>query len=117
MASDKRQRIELVILIGLPASGKTTFYRGRFARTHSQVSRDLLRNRRNHRAHQKDLINAELAAGRSVVVDNVNATVADRQALIAAGRRHEARIIGYALATPAQLCAERNRSRIGRERV
>jgi predicted kinase len=33
-----------VILIGLPAAGKTTFYREKFHATHDHVSKDLLRN-------------------------------------------------------------------------
>ena len=39
-------RMELVILVGLPGSGKTTFYQSRFAETHAHVSKDLLRDRR-----------------------------------------------------------------------
>jgi predicted kinase len=109
--------IELVVLIGLPGSGKTSFYRQRFAATHAQVSKDLMRNRRDKQAHQMRLVEAALAAGQSVMVDNVNAAVADRQPLIALGRRYGARIVGYLLATPAALCAERNRGRVGRERV
>lgn len=110
-------KVTLVILVGLPASGKTSFYRERFASTHSHVSKDLMRNRRDRQAHQMALVDAALAAGRSVVIDNVNATVADREPLIAAGRKHEARIIGYALAAPPTVCIERNRGRAGPKRV
>jgi predicted kinase len=39
--------MECVILIGLPASGKSTFFRERFAATHDHVSKDLLRNNRS----------------------------------------------------------------------
>jgi predicted kinase len=109
--------IELVILIGLPGSGKTSFHRERFAATHAHVSKDLMRNRRDKQAHQMRLVEAALGAGQSVVVDNVNAAGADRQPLIAVGRQYGARVIGYLLVTPAALCAERNRDRVGRERV
>src|SRR5689334_24454013 len=78
---------ELVILVGLPGAGKTTFHRARFAATHVHVSKDLMPNRRDRQARQLALVDEALAAGRSVVVDNVNATVADRAALIAVGRR------------------------------
>jgi hypothetical protein len=44
-----------------------------------------MRNRRDRQARQLALIEEALAAGRSVVVDNVNATLADRRALIDAG--------------------------------
>jgi predicted kinase len=108
---------ELVILIGLPGSGKTTFFRERFADTHVHVSKDLMRNRRDRQAHQLRLIDEALAAGRSVVVDNVNATAADRAALIEVGRCRAAAIVGYALATTVADSLARNRSREGRARV
>src|SRR5262245_7643736 len=108
---------ELVILIGLPGAGKTSFYRERFAGTHVLVSKDLLRNRSDRQTRQLALIDAALAAGKSVVVDNLNATVADRAALIAAGRRRDAAIAGYFLDTALAECSQRNRAREGRARV
>ncbi len=71
--------------------------RERFAATHAHVSKDLLRNRRDKQARQLALIDEALSTGRSVVVDNVNATRADRAALIAAGRRHGASVRCYVL--------------------
>ena len=108
---------ELAILAGLPGAGKTTFYRERLAATHEHVSKDRMPNRRDRQAHQLALIDDALAHGRSVAVDNVNATVADRAALIEVGRRHGARVVGYVLDTPAGECARRNRTRSGRARV
>ena len=108
---------ELVILIGFPGSGKTSFHRARFASTHVHVSKDLMRNRRDRQTRQLTLVDEALAAGRSVVVDNVNATAADRMALIEAGRRRGATIVGYVLATSVAECSRRNRGRVGRERV
>jgi len=108
---------ELVILIGLPGAGKSSFYRDRFAVTHAHVSKDLMRNRRDRQARQLALIDEALAAGRSVVVDNVNATAADRAALIDAARRRNAPVVGYVFTTNATECSRRNRSRTGRERV
>jgi predicted kinase len=108
---------ELVILVGLPGAGKTSFHRERFAATHVHVSKDLLRNRCDKQARQLALIDEALAAGRSVVVDNVNAAVADRAAHVEAGRRHGATIACYVLATDVGECFRRNRQRLGRERV
>ena len=109
--------MELVILIGLPGAGKTSFHRTRFAATHVHVSLDLMRNRRDRQERQLALIDDALAARRSVVVDNVNATVADRAALVAAGRRRSAAVVGYVFATTPRECSTRNRGRVGRERV
>jgi predicted kinase len=108
---------ELVILIGLPGAGKSSFYRDRFAATHVHVSKDLMRNRRDRQTRQLVLIDEALATGRSVVVDNVNATAADRAVLIDAARRRDAAVAGYVFTTSAPECSRRNRNRIGRERV
>jgi predicted kinase len=108
---------QLVILIGLPGSGKSSFYRSHFAATHVHVSKDLMRNRRDRQARQLTLMDEALAAGRSVVVDNVNATAADRALLVEVGRRHGASIVGYVLTTQRVDCLRRNQGRTGRDRV
>ena len=61
--------MDLVILIGLQGSGKTTFYRTHFAATHEHVSKDVLRNNKNPSRRQAQLIDDALRAGRSVVVE------------------------------------------------
>jgi len=109
--------MECVILIGLPASGKSTFFRERFAGTHDHVSKDLLRNNRQPQRRQDQLIAASLASGRSVVVDNTNPTVAARAPVIALARRHGAEVTGYFFVTEAGDALRRNRAREGRERV
>jgi len=109
--------MECVILIGLPASGKSTFFRERFAGTHDHVSKDLLRNNRRPQRRQEQLIAQSLASGRSVVVDNTNPSVAVRVPLIAAARQHEAEVVGYFFPTEAGDALRRNRARQGRERV
>ncbi|HUY79635.1 MAG TPA: ATP-binding protein [Ktedonobacterales bacterium] len=108
---------ELVIFIGLQAAGKTTFYHARFAATHAHISKDLLRNNKRPERRQTQLIAEALAAGRSVVVDNTNATVADRATLIGLGRAAGAAIIGYYFPTTVGASLTRNRERTGRARV
>jgi predicted kinase len=109
--------MEVAILVGLPGSGKTSFYRSRFAGTHQHVSKDLLPGARDKGARQIGLIEAALRAGHSVVVDNTNPRSADRAPLIAAARRHGARVAGYLLDTARGECLARNRRREGRARV
>ena len=87
--------MELVIFVGPQASGKSTFFRERFAATHAHVSKDLFRNNRDRNRRQSQLIEATLGKGVSVVVDNTNPTVEDRRSLIRLGRRFEAEIVGY----------------------
>src|SRR4051812_5650964 len=109
--------MELVIFIGLQGSGKSTFYRERFAQTHILVSKDLLRNNRLPERRQRQLIAEALAEGRSVVVDNTNPTPADRLPLIALGHAAGARVSGYFFAPDLKECLEHNRRREGRARV
>jgi predicted kinase len=109
--------MELVIMVGVPASGKSSFVRARLAATHLHVSHDLEPRSRRGDARQRELITAALRAGRSVVVDNVNATAAGRTPLIRLGRAHGARIVGYYLPAVAAEAVARNRARAGAERV
>ena len=103
----------LVIFVGLPASGKSTYYFEHFAATHVHVSKDLL----PRGARQEMLIAAALAAGQSVVVDNTNPSAAVRAPLIALGRRHGARIIAYFFEADVKTVLVRNRLREGKARV
>jgi predicted kinase len=107
--------MELIIFVGLQASGKSTFFSERFAATHEHVSKDLLRNNRNRR--QAKLIEAALEEGSSVVVDNTNPAVEDRRTLIELGREFGARIVGYYFESEVRRCIGRNRRRTGKAKV
>jgi predicted kinase len=111
------QTLECVILIGLPASGKSTFYRERFAATHDLVSKDAMPHVRQPQRRQQELIDAGLAAGRSIVVDNTNPSVSERALIIATARRHGAQLAGYFFPTDARDALRRNRGREGRAPV
>ncbi len=51
---------EVVVLVGLQGSGKSTFYRQRFAATHALVSRDLFRNNPRPSRRQRELLDGAL---------------------------------------------------------
>jgi predicted kinase len=109
--------IELVLLVGLPGAGKSTFFRQRFASTHVQVSKDVLRASGRSPAAQSGLVRDALAAGRSVVVDNTNATLGERAPLVAEGRRHGARVVVYRFEASVRDCIVRNAGRQGPSRI
>jgi predicted kinase len=108
---------ECVILIGLPAAGKTSFYREYFSRTHDHVSKDLMRSTRRPGRRQEQLIEESLSNGRSVVVDNTNASVAVRAPVLRLARAHGAQLLGYYFPAEAAEVLRRNRTREGRDRV
>jgi predicted kinase len=112
-ARDRRRDLELAVLMGLPAAGKSTFYRLRLAASHAHVSMDALARAGDKRRAQRRLIEDTLARGRSVAVDNVNATRADRAELIAMAAAGGARVVGYWLDASTRECAGRNRGRTG----
>jgi predicted kinase len=108
---------ELIIFVGLQASGKSTYYHEHFAATHMHVSKDLMPTTRNRDERQRQLIEAALKEGRSVVVDNTNPTPAVRAPLIELGRRHGARVLAYYFETTVKDSVARNRLREGKARV
>ena len=109
--------MELVILIGLQASGKTSFRRSRFANTHAAVSKDDFRNNPQPARRQRQLIEDHLSAGQSVIVDNTNATVEARRDLIDLGRQFGARVVGYYFDPSPAASLKRNELRTGKQRV
>jgi len=109
--------VELIIFIGLQASGKSTFYYARFKASHELVSKDLFRNNKNPNRRQQQLIEAALKAGTPVVVDNTNPTVEERRSLIRLGYEYGAKIIGYYFESQVRRCLERNRQRTGKAQV
>ena len=83
--------MEAVLLIGIQASGKTTFYQQRFFATHVRISLDLLRTREGESA----LVETCLRMQQRFVVDNANATAAERARYILPSRAAGFRVIGY----------------------
>ena len=81
------------------------------------VSKDLWPNARKREARQRRLIGEALARGASVVVDNTNPLAEDRVPLIALGREHGARVVGYIFESDLETCLARNAARVGRARV
>jgi predicted kinase len=108
---------ELIVFSGLQASGKTTFYRERFAATHVHISKDAWPHARNKERRQRHLVDEHLRAGRSVVVDNTNPTPLEREPLIAIARVTGAKAISYSFIVMVEEALRRNATRQGRARI
>ena len=110
-------RAEVVVLVGLPGAGKSTFARARFP-AHDYISKDAFPpGARNKQTRQDAALRAALAAGRPALVDNTNVTLADRAAIIAIAREYGARVVGYYLDVPIREAIARNDKREGRAKV
>lgn len=107
----------MAILIGLQASGKTTFFRQVLAPEYVHVSKDDFPRARRRQARQMRLVEEALAAGRSVAVDNTNPSPEEWRPLAEAARRHGAKIVGYWFPPDVPGSLRRNASRTAKNRV
>jgi predicted kinase len=108
---------ELVVMVGLQGSGKSTWVRRHLAGTHVVVSKDHWPNARRREARQQRVVAELLAAGSSVVVDNTNPAREDRAPLVAAARDAGVPVRAVWVDTPAEVRLARNDAREGRARV
>lgn len=107
--------MEAIILMGLPGSGKSSFYRSRFFDTHVRISLDLLRTRYRERR----LLEFCLETDQRLVIDNTNPTKSDRRRYLEPVRaaRVRYRVLGFCFETDVAGCLIRNTSRAGLARV
>jgi predicted kinase len=82
---------EVVFLVGLPASGKSSFCRKHFASSHILISKDLMKNRKRREDRQLRLLSEALNRGESVVIDNTNISVSARFASLQLAKSLRAR--------------------------
>ncbi|MEV1289484.1 ATP-binding protein [Micromonospora sp. NPDC049679] len=111
------EKLELAVLIGLQASGKTTFCQGVLAVDHVVVSKDAFPNARDRQRRQMQLVKAALEAGACVVVDNTNPSPQEWQPLIEMARASDAATVGYCFPPDLRAALGRNAAREGRARV
>ena len=107
-ASEKK----MVLLIGIQASGKSSFYRERFSDM-VHVSLDDLKTRNR----EKKLIEDAVKKGLSLVIDNTNPTRKDREPYISLAKVNGYAVWGYYLQSSIADCIARNELREGKARV
>lgn len=102
-----------ILFIGVQASGKSSFFARRFAKTHLRLSLDMLKTR--HR--ESLLLEACLKAKQPFVLDNTNPTQAERRIYIEKMKTARFEVIGYYFKSNLDACLARNRARIGKESI
>ncbi|OEJ61999.1 kinase [Streptomyces agglomeratus] len=108
----------VAVLVGLQASGKSSFYEQCLAGRYALVSKDLFpRAARNKQGRQMRLMEAALAAGQSVAVDNTNPSPREWGPLVALGHAHGATVTAYWFPPDIGDSLRRNAEREGRSRV
>lgn len=105
--------MEAVIFIGAPASGKSSFFRERFFRTHVRVNLDMLKTR--HR--ERRLVQICLETGQPFVVDNTNPARADRARYLLPARAAGFRVVGYYFQSKVAELVRRNAERAVEESI
>jgi predicted kinase len=105
--------MELVLFIGIQATGKSSFYKERFYRTHVRVNLDMLKTR-----CREDLLLQACFEGKTrFVVDNTNLTRAERARYITPARSAGFAIAGYFFQSRVADALQRNSRRSEEERV
>jgi predicted kinase len=104
---------QAVILCGLPAGGKTSYYREHLMDTHVRISRDLLRT--SHR--EEVFLRACLETRMPFAVDKLNATARERAGYLGRARAAGFSVVGIWLATPPRVAVARNEARPAARRV
>jgi predicted kinase len=105
--------MELILLTGLQATGKSTFYKERFFSTHVRINLDMLKTR----FRERTLLQACLATRQKLVVDNTNLTATDRAAYIIPAKQAKFAVVGYYFRSCLEECLIRNTARQERERL
>ncbi|MBD2491340.1 ATP-binding protein [Aulosira sp. FACHB-615] len=105
--------MQLIIFIGIQASGKSTFYSQRFSDTHIRINLDMLKTR--HR--EKRLIETCLEIGQSFVIDNINPTPEERERYILLAKNQGFRITGYYFESKIADSIQRNQNRKPEQQV
>ena len=105
--------MEAVIFCGIQASGKSSFYKERFFRTHLRLSLDML----NTRNKEDKFLDVCLQTQQRFVVDNTNPTAVERGRYIALARSYKYRVVGYYFQSSLPEAVRRNSTRQGKELI
>jgi predicted kinase len=106
-------QLECVLLIGIQASGKSTFYKQYFFNTHVRINLDMLKTR----LREDIYLAASFKAKQKFVVDNTNPSREDRKKYIQLSKMFQYKMIGYFMEPDLDNCLLRNQGRQGKEQI
>jgi len=99
--------MQCVLLIGLPGSGKSSFFKDVFADSHVRINRDMLKTK----SREQRLFDLCLELRQPCVVDNTNVTAAERAQFIGPAKANGFEIAGYFFDVPVRDAIARNAAR------
>jgi predicted kinase len=112
-SSEEEPTVEAVILCGIQAAGKTSFYRDRYLDTHVRISLDL------HRTRHREALFLEtcLRSGQRFVVDNTNPTADERRRYTVPALAAGFRLVACLVDVSADEALARNARRPAAQRI
>jgi predicted kinase len=105
--------MEAIIFCGIQATGKSSFFKDKFFKTHLRLSLDQLKTRNREQKFLNVCIETQLP----FVVDNTNPSKLDRQKYITIAKKSQFKVIGYYFQSKISEALERNSQRQGKERI
>lgn len=103
--------MEMVLFIGIQATGKSEFFKRNFYKTHMRINLDMLRTRNRERI----FLDACIRAKQPFVVDNTNPTKEERRKYVELVKPTGFSITGYYFRSGIKEAIARNEQRTGKE--
>jgi predicted kinase len=108
--------MELIILMGIPGSGKTTYYQRAYAATHLRLNKDQLGGQ-SARVREMLLFYAGLAGKTKMVIDAVNGNRHERSSFIVPAKAAGYKVKGVHIFVDPGIALSRNAQREGKARL
>jgi predicted kinase len=105
--------METIIFCGIQATGKTSFFKEKFFKTHMRISLDQL----NTRNKEQKFIETCFLTQHPFVVDNTNPTKEERAKYISLAKANKFKVIGYYFQSKLADALSRNSQRHGNENI
>ena len=110
---DPVEHKELVLMVGMQASGKSSFFKKELVDTHVRINLDMLRTRNK----EMGLFKSALKYGISICVDDTNPSKEVRARFIKEAKKQGFDVICYLMESNLESCLIRNNLRKGKAKI